>query len=113
MNNLRSHLIGPERILLIVLFAAGSALSLVPPVAGQTVTGSGTAGDIAKFTGANTIGNSIIIENANKIGIGTATPTSKLTVQGSASNPIVFGKNSGTGPGIRAESVGGSGTIAK
>ena len=113
MNNLRTHLIVLERILLIVLFAAASALSLVPPVAGQTVTGSGTAGDIAKFTGANTIGNSIIIENANKIGIGTATPTSKLTVQGSASNPIIFGKNSGTGPGIRGESVGGFGIIGK
>jgi hypothetical protein len=113
MNNLKSHLIVPERILLIVLFAAGSALSVVPPVAGQTVTGSGAAGDIAKFTGANTISNSIIIENANKIGIGTSAPTSKLTVQGNASNPIIFGKNLGTGPGVRGESVGGFGIIGK
>lgn len=113
MNNLKSHLIVPERILLIVLFAADSALSVVPPVAGQTVTGSGTAGDIAKFTGANTIGNSIIIENANKIGIGISAPTSKLTVQGNASNPVIFGKNLGTGPGVRGESVGGFGIIGK
>jgi hypothetical protein len=113
MYNRQSQLVARVRTLQIILFAAGSAISLAPPVAGQTVTGSGTAGDIAKFTGANAIGNSIIVENSSKIGIGTASPTSKLTVQGNATNPIIFGKNSGSGPGIRGESVGGFGIIGK
>jgi len=46
-----------------------------------TITGQGTTGKIAKFTGTNSIGNSIITESSSKIGIGIATPSSKLTVQ--------------------------------
>ena len=58
-------------------------------VAGVTagVTGSGTAGQVARWTGNNStsyvIGDSIITEDKfGKIGIGTTTPTSKLTVGG-------------------------------
>ena len=43
-----------------------------------TITGQGTTGKIAKFTGTNSIGNSIITESSSKIGIGIATPSSKL-----------------------------------
>jgi hypothetical protein len=46
----------------------------------STITGEGTAGNIAKFTGPNQIGNSVIFESAGNIGIGTVTPGSKLTV---------------------------------
>jgi hypothetical protein len=54
--------------------AAGSA---------STVTGFGTTGQLVKWTSLNTVGDSIITEDKNgKIGIGTLTPTSKLTVQG-------------------------------
>lgn len=97
----------------VVTLGAIMGLGILSAAAQNTVTGTGTAGDIAKFTGAHTIGNSIITENSAKIGIGTATPTSKLTVLGNASNPLIFDKNSGTGPGLRAESVGGFGIIGK
>ena len=40
------------------------------------VTGTGTTNYLPKFTGASTIGNSIIAESGNSIGIGTATPSS-------------------------------------
>ena len=43
-----------------------------------TIAGQGTTGKIAKFTGANSIGNSIITESSSKIGIGTATPYFKI-----------------------------------
>lgn len=46
----------------------------------QTVTGSGTSGNIAKFTGSSTIGNSVMIESNGNIGIGTPGPVSPLTV---------------------------------
>lgn len=54
----------------------------VPPVAG-----SGTTGQIPKWTGSSTtsytLGDSTITEDKyGKVGIGTTTPTSKLTVQG-------------------------------
>ncbi|PYK96684.1 MAG: hypothetical protein DME32_17240, partial [Verrucomicrobia bacterium] len=40
-----------------------------------TITGQGTTGKIAKFTGTNSIGNSIMTESSNKIGVGIATPS--------------------------------------
>ena len=47
-----------------------------------SIGGSGTANYIPKFTGATTVGNSVIYENAGKVGIGTANPGKKLDVDG-------------------------------
>ena len=76
------------------------------PLAAQ-VTGQGTAGKVAKFTGTNSIGNSIITESNSKIGVGIATPSSKLTVQGGATNPMILGNNTGSGTGVQGVSTGG------
>jgi len=46
------------------------------------VTGSGTANYIAKFTGPNAVGDSVIYESTGSIGIGTTVPTEKLHVNG-------------------------------
>jgi len=46
----------------------------------QTVTGSGTSGNLAKFTGSSTIANSVIVESNGNIGIGDPGPLSPLTV---------------------------------
>jgi hypothetical protein len=47
------------------------------------VTGSGTTGQITKWTSSSTIGDSTIFEDKfGKLGIGTTAPTSTLTVQG-------------------------------
>jgi hypothetical protein len=46
------------------------------------VNGSGVAGHIARWMDNNTLESSIISQDNNKIGIGTTTPTSKLTVNG-------------------------------
>lgn len=45
-------------------------------------TGSGTANNLAKWTSANSIGDSQIIDSGTNVGIGVS-PTSKLTVSGS------------------------------
>lgn len=51
--------------------------------AATAVTGGGSAGQVAKWTSAATIGDSGISEDKfGKVGIGTNAPTSKLTVQG-------------------------------
>ena len=85
--------------LLIVLCASQEALaqtdattqhparkgSAVQPAAGSTtpVTGSGTAGQLTKWTSINTLGDSSITEDKfGKVGIGTTSPASKLTVGG-------------------------------
>jgi hypothetical protein len=47
------------------------------------LTGSGTIGQIPKWTGAATLGDSVMTEDkSGRVGIGTKLPTSKLTVQG-------------------------------
>ena len=52
----------------------------------QTVQGYGTTGRLTKWVGQSNgqsfIGDSIIFEKNGLVGIGTDTPTSKLTVQG-------------------------------
>lgn len=60
----------------------------VPAASSNPVSGNGTAGQITKWTGVegsnnSTVGNSNITEDKfGKIGVGTKTPTSLLTVQG-------------------------------
>ena len=48
------------------------------------VGGSGTTNYIPKLTGASTIGNSQIFDNGTNVGIGTASPSYKLDVNGSS-----------------------------
>lgn len=62
----------------IAVFAMGAA--------GQTVTGSGTSGDVPVFNGTSTITNSPITVSGGNVGIGTASPISALTLGGSG-NP--------------------------
>lgn len=67
--------------------AKGSNQSIAP-LAASSVVGSGTPGQITKWTGVSgsntyTIGDSTITEDKfGKVGIGTKTPTSPLTVAG-------------------------------
>jgi hypothetical protein len=65
-----------------------ASANLQPAAAGNPVTGSGTPGRLSKWTGVDgsnsfSLGNSNVFEDKfGKIGIGTASPTSPLTVQG-------------------------------
>jgi len=94
--------------------AQAASVEAVQIQAVGTITGQGTTGKIAKFTGTNSIGNSIITESSSKIGIGIATPSSKLTVQGGATNPMILGNNTGSGAGVQGVSTGGGfGVIGK
>src|SRR5262245_53958230 len=50
----------------------------VQPAAAMPVSGSGTIGQISRWTGINTLGDSAMTEDKfGRIGIGTITPTSK------------------------------------
>ena len=59
------------------LMADGSVSTLTNPV-----TGTGTTNYVSKFTGGTTLGNSLIYDNGTDVGIGTASPSSKLEVVG-------------------------------
>jgi hypothetical protein len=83
---------------------------------GGTVTGSGSAGYISKFSSASAIANSNIYDDGTNIGIGTPGPVAKLDVRGGNSYGVyamsnvsgVFGVGIGTGNGVMGQG-GGSG----
>jgi hypothetical protein len=50
------------------------------------VDGSGTTNYISKWTDADTIGNSVIVESSSKIGIGTTSPAKTLELSNGTSN---------------------------
>ena len=88
-----------------------AANALAPNAAQATITGAGTAGRIAKFTGAATIGNSIMVESGGKIGIYNAAPTSTLhVVISDPNNPVITGRNLATvGTGVSGQAPDGFG----
>ncbi len=49
------------------------------------ITGAGTAGYLAKWSGTSAITNSLIYDNGTNVGIGTATPDAKFNVVGGRS----------------------------
>jgi hypothetical protein len=89
---------------------SNQALAPSAPEAAITGAGAGTAtsGTIAKFTGASTIGNSVIVQSAAKnIGIGTtAPPTAKLQVNAAQPPPSA---GNGTSAATLLQTSGGKG----
>jgi hypothetical protein len=62
----------------------GTAVPELQPNTSGTVTGSGTAGTVPLWTGANAQGNSEITQFGSDIGINEATPAATLDVNGTA-----------------------------
>ena len=52
------------------------------PLLTNPVTGTGTSGYLTRFTGSTTVGNSVIFDNGTQVGIGTASPSYTLDVNG-------------------------------
>ena len=62
--------------------AAAIAPAITPDATSTVTTIGGTANKLAKFSGSNTIVNSILFDNGTEVGIGTTTPTATLAVNG-------------------------------
>ena len=72
---------------------ADSASAPTPQAVG-TITGEGTAGKLAKFDGPNSIADSVITEDAGKVGVNDATPSATLQVnQGQPAGSAANGTN--------------------
>lgn len=66
-----------------VRFIVCTAALLLTCVAAEAQVGPGTKGTIAKFDSPNSVSDSVIVEDKfGKVGVGTGTPTSTLTVAG-------------------------------
>jgi hypothetical protein len=86
---------------------------------GGGITGSGTTNYVTKFTGASSIGNSLIFDNGTNIGIGLTSPSYKLDVQDNGVSGIVDVSSfsvtgnggSGRGVGILLGAAGSSNSV--
>jgi hypothetical protein len=75
------------------------------------VTGTGTTNYLPKFTGASTIGNSLVFDNGTNIGIGTNVPVSfgsgytSTDIRGTNGGGILFGITSGVNGQLYADAT--------
>jgi hypothetical protein len=92
------------------------SVKVVETAVASKVGGSGTTNYVPKFSAAKTLTDSSIFDDGTKVGIGTASPTTVLSVHGSANvdnanantgtiaNSLLFGN--GTGEGIGSTRTG-------
>jgi hypothetical protein len=81
-----------------LLFQTAAGYSYTFPAAtGTLALGTGTTNYVSKFTGTNTIGNSLIFDNGTNVGIGNTNTSYTLDVSGTLRNTTsaYFGTTSG------------------
>ncbi|MEM4330640.1 MAG: hypothetical protein QW273_01370 [Candidatus Pacearchaeota archaeon] len=73
------------------VLTADASTGLVSCTSVSTLSGSGTAGNITRWSGASSLTNSVVYESGGNVGIGTTSPSQKLSVAGniSVNNAIV------------------------
>lgn len=72
---------------------------------------SGTTNYLSKFTGANTIGNSILFDNGTNVGVGTISPSSTLELFRTSGNSELLANYNGTNKVRLTASSNGNGYI--
>ncbi len=88
---------------------SGSKAGAISANAVGPITGQGTTGNIAKFTGTNAIGNSVLDEVGGKITLGTPTPSGLLTVRGADDTFVINSTSPGSGIAVYGASTHGIG----
>ena len=103
---IKSPLFYANILLLVILFLFVTSLNVnnskLPSfvkkaiAAVQSITGQGATNQLAAFSGANTIGNSIIYDTGSAIGIGTTNPLGILHVVSNSTNFMGISNSSAT-----------------
>lgn len=82
------------------------------PQTADYVMGTGTKGNIARWTDTNTIGDSIILEDSGFLSVGTPPSASHkflISTPMSGSKSVITGNNTSSGRGVEGSSVSGIG----
>lgn len=104
-------------ILIVLSLIVGTSLALSwkvesAPEKADYVMGTGTKGNLARWTDTSTIGDSIILEDSGFLSVGT-TPSSNhkflISTPMSGIKTVITGNNTSTGRGVEGSSVGGIG----
>ncbi len=104
----KSHLIA--RLPLLAFFLCLALVVAVSANSGGPITGSGTSGRLAKFSGSSTIGNSILRDSGTgSAGVQSTHPAAKFLVQGGR---LAVNGNKGGDFGIFIANQNGNGPIA-
>lgn len=90
--------------------ASGAARSDAAPAAG--VTGSGTAGTVPVWTGASTLGNSVILQSSGNVGIGRVSTGAAFLAESPTEAGIAGSTGSTTGVGVQGQALGTTGTTS-
>lgn len=110
MKEFRSCFFDRIRLRTVLALSSGLALAALPPLSAQTVSGTGTSGDLPLWTGDHSIGNSVILQKSGNLGIGDTNPTAKLSVIGTNTNYATIAGTSVNGIGVLGNHSGATGT---
>ncbi len=84
----------------VTITPSGNDLTISSTGGGSGIGGSGTANYIPKFTNSTTLGNSVLFDDGNKIGIGTTTPDYSLTINSNSTSGLALKLSRGGGLGM-------------
>jgi len=75
----------------ILILCVSVAMTVLAQTGGEEIGGAGTAGFLARFTGAHQVGNSTVFQTPDgSIGIGTTFPTATFNVEENGTNTFVI-----------------------
>nr|MBP9583280.1 hypothetical protein [Ignavibacterium sp.] len=74
----------------ITITPSGNDLTISSTGGGSGIGGSGTANYLSKFTNSSTLGNSVLYDDGNRIGIGTTTPDYSLTINTNSTSGLAL-----------------------
>lgn len=83
-----------------VLVSTSGGVEWRTPAAGGTIDGTGSANYLARWIDADTLGTGIVYDNGTNVGIGTASPSTRLHIRRTSGDFIRLGVNDANANGV-------------